>query len=588
MELTSSAEAGSPALSRQLQGVGVSPGVARGPVVRMGDQLPAPSEQPSGLPPSEELATARAAMASVASDLRVRATSTDGAARAMLEAQALMAEDPAMADDAAKRIEAGATAARAVWEAFASFEDALRQAGGYLAERVADLDDVRNRIVAGCLGVALPKIPDPGYPFVLTARSLSPADTASLRSDQVLAIVTVEGGPTSHTAILARALGIPAVVGCADATALPDGTHVMVHGAMGLVELDAEPGDASLLFGAATARDEIATEGGRTADGVAIPLMANIGSPAEAEPAAAAGAEGIGLLRTEFLYLRAGTPPSAEEQEIALLAVLSAFPSLPVVVRLLDAGGDKPLPFLSTLSTLPTSDEPNPALGIRGLRALRSHDHVLADQLDAIARAAAASSAQVSVMAPMVTDAGEAEWFRSRVLSHPGWPADIGIGVMVETPAAALTAGAVLAASDFASIGTNDLTQYVMAADRSLGALSDLQSPWHPAVLELVARTAEAGRELRKPVSVCGEAAADPLLAVALVGLGVTSLSMSWSAIADVRGILTHFSLAQCRAVAAAALAGHDARDAKARAYASLPSHDLEGVGRTASRMSPN
>jgi phosphotransferase system enzyme I (PtsI) len=214
---------------------------------------------------------------------------------------------------------------------------------------------------------------------------------------------------------------------------------------------------------------------------------------------------------------------------------------------------------------------------------------VLDDQLDAIARAAAALSVQVSVMAPMVTDGADAEWFRSRVLSHAGWPDDIGIGVMVETPAAALTAGAVLAASDFASIGTNDLTQYVMAADRSLGALSYLQSPWHPAVLELVARTAEAGRALRKPVGVCGEAAADPLLALVLVGLGVTSLSMTWSAIADVRAILARYTLAQCEAVAAAALAGHDAADARARSYASLPADDLrDNRSLSASTMSPN
>ncbi|MGH8891582.1 MAG: phosphoenolpyruvate--protein phosphotransferase [Acidothermaceae bacterium] len=564
--------------ARQLHGVPVSPGVARGPVVRMGDPLPAPSDRPSNRPAPVELATANAAMSGVAADLRARASAAEQPVRGVLDAQALMAEDPALSDDVARRIDAGATAARAIWEAFGVFHDALRRGGGYLAERVDDLDDVRNRIVASCLRVALPEVPAPGFPFVLIARTLSPADTASLRADQVLAIVTVEGSATSHTAILARTLGIPAVVGCADVTVLADGTHVQVDGNTGLVEvsqhLSAEaPGAigaasgtvasvAGVSRGGSSGHFSVTAEGlggSRTADGVAIALMANIGSPDEAAPAAAVGAEGIGLLRTEFLYLRAGKPPSVAEQEAALRKVLAEFESQLVVVRLLDAGGDKPLPFLAT------SDEPNPALGVRGLRALRTHDRILDDQLDAIAQAAAASSARVAVMAPMVTDARDAEWFRSRVQAHRGWPGDIAIGVMIETPAAALTADNVLAASDFASIGTNDLTQYVMAADRSLGVLSGLQNPWHPAVLELVAMAAEAGGRQAKPVGVCGEAAADPLLALVLVGLGVTSLSMTWSAIEGVRARLAQYSFAECSSLAAAALAGHDADDAKAR-----------------------
>jgi phosphoenolpyruvate-protein phosphotransferase (PTS system enzyme I) len=382
----------------------------------------------------------------------------------------------------------------------------------------------------------------------------------------VLAIVTVEGSATSHTAILARALGIPAVVGCPDVTAIPDGTRVVVDGNAGTVEVSTGAADVASAFLATSTGTGRTPTRGATRDGVEIALMANIGSPEEAAPAAEVGAEGIGLLRTEFLYLRAGKPPSSSEQETALRAVLAAFPSQLVVVRLLDAGGDKPLPFLAT------SDEPNPALGVRGLRALRTHERILDDQLDAIARAASASTARVAVMAPMVTDARDAEWFRDRVRAHHGWPADIAIGVMVETPAAALTAESVLAVSDFASIGTNDLTQYVMAADRSLGALSRLQSPWHPAVLELVARTGEAGRHQGKPVAVCGEAAADPLLALVLVGLGITSLSMSWTAIDDVRAMLARHSFDECAGLAAAALVGHDADDARARARTSISS----------------
>jgi phosphoenolpyruvate-protein phosphotransferase (PTS system enzyme I) len=566
MELTtttSAAAGNSPATNRTLHGIGVSPGIATGPVVRMGDPLPAPDDRPSARTASEEQATARAAMAGVAADLRARATGCEPPVRGVLDAQALMAEDPALTADVMQRVEAGATAARATWDAFGVFHEALRRGGGYLAERVADLDDVRDRIVARCLGVALPEVPTPGFPFVLTARTLSPADTASLQADQVLAIVTVEGSATSHSAILARTLGIPAVVGCSDVTTLADGDQVLVDGSAGVVTLSADAATRPSAPRAAGRRRNSSADGGRTADGVAIALMANIGSPDEAAPAAAVGAEGIGLLRTEFLYLRAPVPPSSAEQENALRTVLAEFPAQLVVVRLLDAGGDKPLPFLAP------SDEPNPALGVRGLRALRTHERILDDQLDAIARAAAASSARVAVMAPMVTDAREAEWFRARVRAHRGWPADIAIGVMIETPAAALTAETVLAASDFASIGTNDLTQYVMAADRSLGALSGLQSPWHPAVLELVARAAEAGRRHGKPVGVCGEAAADPLLALVLVGLGVTNLSMTWTAIESVRSSLAEYSLAQCSSLAAAALTAHDADDAKARARAS-------------------
>jgi phosphotransferase system enzyme I (PtsI) len=556
MELTAT-----PPPIRQLQGLGVSPGIARGRLVRMGDPLPEPSAERSALASSEELTVAREAMANVAHDLRHRASLVAEPARGVLAAQALMAVDPALADEVARKVSAGATAARAVWDAFATFRESLTRS--HLADRVADLDDVRDRIVAACLGVAPPQVPDPGHPFVLAARALSPADTAGLRSEQVRAIVTVEGSATSHTAILARTLGIPAVVGCADVLGLDDETPVMVHGTLGIVEVDVETSDDVALM-TVTALAHTAGGRARTADGVDVAVMANIGQPSEAASAAAVGAEGVGLLRTEFLYLRADAPPSVDEQTAALTQVMRAFPRNVVVVRLLDAGGEKPLPFLSS------AHEPNPALGVRGLRALRQHEDVLDHQLDAIVAAAAQTSARVAVMAPMVTDAADASWFVAKVRERRDWPADVSIGVMVETPAAALTADAVLAACDFASIGTNDLAQYVMAADRSLGALSGLQNPWHPAVLELVARVAAAGARLAKPVGVSGEAAADPLLALVFAGLGVRSLSMSWSAMDDVRAMLGQHSMAACAAAASAALAGRDAAAARAAAKAVL------------------
>jgi phosphotransferase system enzyme I (PtsI) len=537
---------------RQLRGLGVSPGSARGPVVRMGDPVPLPDDAPSALTAAQELALAHSAMHSVATDLRTRASLAHDVAGDVLRAQALMAEDPVMADDVARRLERGGTAARAIWEAFGVFRDTMLR--GDTASRVADLDDVRNRLIAACLGVALPSIPAPGYPFVLTAHSLSPADTAVLRRDHVLAIVTVDGGPTSHTAIMARALGIPAIVGCDDVMSLPDGVDVMVDGGLGMVEITTAAAD-----GAVAVPSVSAPLPGRTASSAPVALLANIGRPEELPLAVAAGAEGVGLLRTEFLYLRASTAPSILEQENALRSVFSMFTGQVVVVRMLDAGGDKPLPFLSA------SAEPNPALGVRGLRALRAYPRILDDQLTALARAAKSCRARVAVMAPMVTDARDASWFSQRVRSFAGLPSSVEIGMMVETPAAALTAESIVAQSDFVSIGTNDLTQYVLAADRSVAALSELQDPWHPAVLELVARVTEAGRRAGKPVSVCGEAAADPLLALVFVGLGVSSLSMTWSAIPVVRSHLSRFSLSQCSALAAAALSAHDGAEAKSR-----------------------
>lgn len=546
---------------RRLLGLGVSAGIAHGPVVRLGDRLPVPAEVASTRTAQEELATLQRAITTVATDLRNRGrAATDSAVRDVLDAEALMAEDPLLHADATRRIERGSTAARAAWDAFAAYRDALASAGGYLAQRIPDLDDVRDRLVAHCLETVVPEIPDPGFPFVLVARALSPADTASLDVGRVLAIVTAEGGPTSHTAILARTLGIPAVVSCGDALSLADGDDVLIDGATGLVltrptalDLDARP------VGLPDPKLARTPAGGRTADGVEISLLANVGNADDAAAAAAAGAAGIGLLRTEFLFLRADSPPSVEQQQSALQTVLAAFPERLVVVRLLDAGGDKPMPFLAA------SDEPNPALGVRGLRALRAHPEILETQLDAIAGAAAKSAARVAVMAPLVTDARDAEWFRDSVRSRAGWPPEIPIGVMVETPAAALTAGGVLAVSDFASIGTNDLAQYVMAADRSVGSLSNLQSPWHPAVLELIERTAVAGRRAGKPVGVCGEAAADPLLALVLVGLGITSLSMSWTAISGVRAMLARHAFADCVELARVAATAGDAELARAR-----------------------
>jgi phosphotransferase system enzyme I (PtsI) len=492
-------------------------------------------------------------MDEVAADLRRRAAAAGAPANEVLEAQALMATDPGVRPKIEAGVDAGLTAARAVYEAFGEYRVMLAAAGEYLAARVADLDDVRQRIVAHCLGVPVPGVPDPGQPFVLVARDLAPADTALLDLSRVLALVTAEGGPTSHTAILARARDLPALVGCPEALSVADGSIVVVDAGRSVLVVDPPP---SLVAAAsAVAVAEEVTGPGQTSDGRPVALLANLGSAAEAAGAVAAGAEGVGLFRTEFLFLDAPAAPTAAAQEEAYRAVLTAFAGHKVVIRVLDAGADKPLAFVD-LGT-----EPNPALGVRGLRALRAHPELLDLQLSAIAAAAKDSGAEVWVMAPMVADAEEAAWFTARARSCGLTMA----GAMIEIPSAAITAGSLLKSVSFASIGTNDLAQYTMAADRLAGALGSLQDPWHPAILRLVELVGAAGAVSGKPIGVCGEAAADPLLACVLVGLGATSLSMAPSALAGVRGELRRHSFADCVQFAQAAVAATTAAEARDR-----------------------
>ena len=552
-------------MGERLAGLGVSPGVAVGPVCRMAgrQRLPAPAGPPAD--PGAEIAAATRALAAVAADLTGRAAVATGDAAAILAAQALMAADPTLVDAVEERVRSGSTAAHALHAAFGGYRELLEEAGGQLAERVADLDDVRDRAVATVLGRAMPGVPAPGHPYVLVAEDLAPADTVGLDPAVVLALVTERGSPTSHTAILARSLGLPAVVGCAAAAALTDGTVVRVDGGTGAVEAGVHPAAAGTA-----AADLPAYDGpGRTADGHPVPLLLNVGSATDLTagtggPAAAlrdlglGAAEGVGLFRTELLFLDRAGPPPVDVQQAAYEAVFRAAGGRPVVLRTLDAGADKPLPFLRLAA------EPNPALGVRGLRVARRRPDVLSGQLAAVARAAAATGADVRVMAPMVATAAEAAGFAAAVRAA-GLPV---AGVMVEVPAAALHADRLLAEVDFLSIGTNDLAQYAMAADRESAELADLLDPWQPAVLALVAACGAAGARAGKPVGVCGEAAADPLLAPVLVGLGVTSLSMSARAVGPVGAALAVRTLADCRALARLALAaaGPDAARAAVRA----------------------
>ncbi|MDX2376985.1 phosphoenolpyruvate--protein phosphotransferase [Microbacterium sp. LRZ72] len=545
----------------ELRGVGIGLGVAQGPVARMAAPLPPPPDEASDRSPDEETARAREAVQAVARELEERATLTGGTAREVLEAQAMMAEDPTLEEELDSRIAAGKTAEFAVHDAFQSFRAQLEAVGGYLGERAADLDDVAQRVIARLMGVAAPGVPDPGHPFVLVARDLAPADTAMLDLDKVLALITTDGGPTSHTAILAREKAIVAIVGVAGATDLVDGETVIVDAAADLVVKEPTPDELSRATTRAAARAEAAVAPltpGALADGTPIPLLANLGSPAGAAEAVELGAEGVGLFRTEFLFLSASQAPTVAQQKASYTQLLEAFPGKKVVVRLLDAGADKPLPFLND------AHEENPALGMRGLRALRASEDILREQLTALAEADAATSADLWVMAPMVATVAETEYFVTLAREYGVKTA----GVMVEVPSSALLADRILTHADFASIGTNDLTQYTLAADRMLGSVAAYQDPWHPAVLRLIREVGAAGADLGKPVGICGEAAADPLLAVVLVGLGATTLSMAPTALADVRATLLAHTLDDARRVAEVALAADGAAEARHDAQA--------------------
>ncbi|MFB7899085.1 phosphoenolpyruvate--protein phosphotransferase [Streptomyces xiamenensis] len=553
-------------METMLQGVGVSHGVAIGEVRHMGTAvLEPPADQVPGQDTERETARAKQAVDAVAADLVARGNLAGGEAQAVLEAQALMAQDPELAADVARRVAGGSTAERAVYDAFGAYRELLAAAGAYLAGRVADLDDVRNRIVARLLGVPMPGVPDSDEPFVLVARDLAPADTALLDPALVLGFITEEGGPTSHSAILARVLGVPAVVALPGVGELAEGTVVAVDGSTGEVTVNPSGEQRAALARAAEERRAAlaaSTGPGATSDGHKVPLLANIGGPADVAGALEAGAEGVGLFRTEFLFLDdSERAPSLETQTATYRQVLEAFPEGRVVVRVLDAGADKPLAFLSP------GEEPNPALGVRGLRTLLDHPEVLDTQLKALAAAAEGLPVYLEVMAPMVADRADAKAFADACRAA-GLRAKF--GAMVEIPSAALRARSVLQEVEFLSLGTNDLAQYTFAADRQVGAVSRLQDPWQPALLDLVSLSAEAAKAEGKSCGVCGEAAADPLLACVLTGLGVTSLSMSASAIPYVRAALSRHTLAQCERAAAAARAAESAEEARAAAEAVL------------------
>ncbi|OCB57587.1 phosphoenolpyruvate--protein phosphotransferase [Mycobacterium vulneris] len=556
-----------------LRGVPVVPGVQYAPVIRVSrlPEIEVPTGDIAEADRQAEAARFGAAATEVATRLRDRAAHATGAASEVLAATATLAQDRAWLGAADKRIAAGAPAVRAVTEAVDQFVELFTQLGGLMAERVTDLRDIRDRVIAELSGLPEPGVPVPDVPSILCAEDLAPADTAGLDPQLVVGLVTTLGGPTSHTAIIARQLGIPCVVAVSGLGSVLAGAMVLLDGTAGTVTTDPDPAVAAAAVAAAQ-RDALAvrqwTGPGATADGHAVAILANVQDGAAARTARETPAEGVGLFRTELCFLNRDTEPTVEEQAAIYGEVLEAFAGAAadargkkakVVVRTLDAGSDKPLKFAGH------PEEANPALGVRGIRIAEGNPGLLEHQLAAVAAAAKATGTEPWVMAPMIATAAEAKSFAAKARSHGLTP-----GVMIEVPAAALLADKILEHVDFLSIGTNDLAQYTMAADRMSADLAALTDPWQPAVLALVGLAARAGAAAGKPVGVCGEAAADPLLAAVLVGLGVTSLSMAPAAIGAVGARVAQVTLQQCRAAAEAVLDTASAAEAREAARAAL------------------
>jgi phosphoenolpyruvate-protein phosphotransferase len=537
-----------------------------------------PGTQPSGVDATaterERLAEAleRAAtdLGSLAQQTAARAGDEVGA---IFEAQALFARDPGVVGPAQALIDAGSTAADAILRATDEQAAVLAAVDDpYFRERAADVRDVGRRVAAILRGETRPDLWHPeGVPAVIVAADLDPSAVATLRPELVAGIALAGGAPTGHAAIVARALGIPLVLGLGPAIeGLPSTATALVDGDAG--ELVIEPADEEIARRASPAASDPEDDGVRVAtrDGASVDpdaadgepgpshgvtVVANVASALEAESAARSGADGIGLVRTELLFLGRTTPPSVAEQRATYAAIRTAMGERPVVFRTLDIGGDKPASWGSD------AVEANPALGVRGIRLGLRRTDLLDDQLSALLQAAAGGELQV--MLPMVATREEFDAARARLdavtarLTGEGVsvPAIVRLGVMIEVPSAALMADALADAADFFSIGTNDLVQYTLAADRTNPDLADLATALQPAVLRLIDWVGRAAARRGRHVAVCGEAAADPRMIPLLVGLGVSGLSVSPGSIAAVRAVLAGLDIDACRALAGRALA---------------------------------
>ena len=553
---------------RSLRGVGASPGVAIGQVFQLRHQDAVIEERAAD--PNHERRELDAAIASAhlqLETLRTRmAAEADNERAAIFGAHQELLEDPEVLDDAAKRIRDGASAAFA-WRAAYSgqAERLLGLRNKLLAGRAADMRDVGRRVLHLLIGDddSSPLIP---VDSIVIAEDLAPSEAASLNPAHVRGFCTTMGSATSHVSILARGLGIPAVAGINPAALdIPAGTRVILDGDSGSLRLDPtdeEENEVRRRQGAAATRKAadiaVASEPAVTRDGHRIEVVANIGDEGEGEKVVAAGGEGVGLLRSEFLFMDRKTAPDEEEQTRVYTAVAKALgPDRILVIRTLDVGGDKPLSYM------PIAAEANPFLGERGIRLMYDHPEILRIQLRAILRAA--SHGRIAIMFPMIATLDE--WRDARKMveeerTRLGAP-HVQVGIMVETASAALLAERFAREADFFSIGTNDLTQYTLAMDRTNPRLAKHLDALHPAVLKLIEMTVNGASAHGKWVGLCGALAGDPEAVPVLVGLGIHELSVSVPAVASTKARVRSLSFDVCRETAAEALEASDGTEVR-------------------------
>ena len=565
-----------------LQGLPASPGIAIGAARKLHAAPLTIADAPAADAAAEAGALARA-LEATAADVRSSRAAVSGRAApaeaAIFDAHLLFLDDEALLEPARRRIdEDGVTAARAWADAVAAAAarwDAL--ADPYQRARAADVRSVGEQVLRHLLGVGATAVV--GGEGIVVAADLSPAETAALDRSLVRGVACAHGGPASHAVILARALGIPAVVGAGPSLLLvEEGTTLAVDGEAGTVAVDppaAAVRAARVRQGEWVLRDAEArlraSSTAVTRDGVTVRVTANIAAPAEVAAALASGAEGVGLLRTEFLFLSGDHLPTEEEQEHVYRDIAEALGGRPLTLRTLDAGADKQLP------ALPRRAEANPFLGVRGLRLSLRYPEIFRAQLRAALRVAA--DHPLRVMFPMVATVDELllakkavkDALTSLLADGAETPADVELGIMVEVPSAALLADAFAAHVDFFSVGTNDLTQYVLAADRGNADLATLADALHPAVLLLIARTVQAAGAAGRWVAVCGELAADPVAIPILIGLGVRELSMAAAGVPAAKQVVRETSLGAAAELARAALSAQSAEEVRRLAQLSPP-----------------
>ncbi len=529
-----------------LGGVPAAPGLAVGPIHRL-TRAAIPVETMAETVEADRTKLIDA-LARVREGLAQAATA-GGARGGVMAAHAAMLADPTLSDAALAAVARGLSAGVAWQEAIAEQVAVLISSGDRrIAERADDLRDLERHVLAALAGLPIegPSVPTGA---ILVAEDLLPSQVAALDAGVVAGIALVKGGPTSHAAILAAGMGLPMAVAFGEPlAALEDGRVIVLDADRGLI--DPEPDtDTQAEARHTIARRKAETEAARAAtgpcrtlDGTRIEMFANLGSVADAEAAVAEGAEGCGLLRTEFLFLERETAPTRDEQARDYQAIADALGDRPMIVRLLDVGGDKPAPYMD----LPV--EENPALGLRGIRVSLADPQLLEDQVGAILSV----RQPCRIMAPMVASLSELEAVRA-VVERQGGKAEV--GVMIETPAAAISADILATKADFFSIGTNDLTQYTLAMDRGNAAVAAGVDGLHPAVLRLIGATCDGAAKHDTPVGVCGSLAADRLAVPILLGLGVTELSVPPARVAAIKALVGKLDMAKCRAAAIHALA---------------------------------